>query len=272
MPSYHAPARRSAERDAEPALGAGAAPFAELLVGGRDHSPEPIEWRPPPPLSARVRRAVTTPALAAGVLVMAAVLVAIVMVWVRPHEPTVETAAEAQTDVSHPEAPGATASQGEEARTGSAFVHVVGEVADPGVVELDVDARVRDAIDAAGGPTKSAVLAGVNLARLVVDGEQIVVPDAAGAELGAPGAPGASPGGGASAPGSGSGAPDGALVNLNAADATALETLPRVGPALAQRIIDWREANGSFASVDQLLDVSGIGEKTLEGFRDRVTV
>lgn len=200
---------------------------------------------------------------------MAAVLVAIVMVWVRPHEPTVETAAEAQTEAPHPEAPGATASQGEGARSGSAFVHVVGEVADPGVVELNVDARVRDAIDAAGGPTKSAALAGVNLARLVVDGEQIVVPDAAGAELGAPGA---SPGGGVSAPGSGSRTPDGALVNLNAADATALETLPRVGPALAQRIIDWREANGSFASVDQLLEVSGIGEKTLEGFRDRVTV
>ena len=269
MPSYHAPGRRHSESEAEPVSATPVVSFAELLVSSRDRAPEPLEWRPPPPLSARVRRAVTTPAIAAGVLVLVAVIVAIVMVWMRPHEPVVETAGEAQTEVSHSEAAEATASQGEETRTGSAFVHVVGEVAEPGIVELDVDARVRDAIDAAGGPTKSAVLAGVNLARLVVDGEQIVVPDAAGAELGAPGA---SPSGGGSAPGGGSGAHDGALVNLNAADATALETLPRVGPALAQRIIDWREANGSFASVDQLLEVSGIGEKTLEGFRDRVTV
>ncbi|MBU2385610.1 MAG: ComEA family DNA-binding protein, partial [Actinobacteria bacterium] len=62
------------------------------------------------------------------------------------------------------------------------------------------------------------------------------------------------------------------LVNINTADAAALETLPGIGPALASRIIAWREANGGFRAVDELLAVSGIGQKTLEGFRDQVTV
>jgi competence protein ComEA len=66
--------------------------------------------------------------------------------------------------------------------------------------------------------------------------------------------------------------PGGGLLDLNSADAASLETLPRVGPALAQRILDWREANGGFASVEQLLEVSGIGAKTLDGFRELVTV
>ncbi|MBK0418204.1 ComEA family DNA-binding protein [Leucobacter sp. CSA1] len=162
--------------------------------------------------------------------------------------------------------------------TGEVFVHVVGEVNDPGVYELPADARVEAAIDAAGGTTPEAVLSGVNLARVVADGEQILVPDAETAAAAAAGtAPGAAPGGGPGASseaeaGVGGAAIGTGLVNLNTADAAALETLPRVGPALAQRIIDWRGANGGFASVDQLLEVSGIGVKTLEGLRDRVAV
>ncbi|MBL3698109.1 ComEA family DNA-binding protein [Leucobacter luti] len=138
-------------------------------------------------------------------------------------------------------------------------MHVVGEVASPGIVELQVGARVADALAAAGGPTDAAVLAGVNLARTVVDGEQVVVPDAAGLVAGAPAEEG----------GVGPAA-SGGLIRLSTATAGELEQLPRIGPALAQRIIEWRSDHGPFATVDQLLDVPGIGPKTLDGFRELV--
>ncbi|OYX54375.1 MAG: hypothetical protein B7Y93_06435 [Micrococcales bacterium 32-70-13] len=136
-------------------------------------------------------------------------------------------------------------------------LHVVGAVVEPGIVELPLGSRVVDAIATAGGPTDDADLAGVNLARVVADGEQLHVPHVGEASPAAPG--GAAP------------AADG-RVNLNTADAVALETLPGVGPAIAARIIAWRDANGPFRSVDELTAVSGIGERTLEGLRDRATV
>lgn len=288
MPAYHAPERHLFGND-DPSPGrCETQPSTGRLLVARPTpvTPEPLEWRPRPPLRARIARAVSTPAVAGGVLVVVAVLVAIVIVWLRPHaaigeDAAASSAAVGQVDPSAspgaepgggaaPEGPDGDAGAG--APPGSAFVHVVGEVAEPGVVELPPGARVRDALDAAGGPTPRAVLAGVNLARVVLDGEQIVVPDTEKAEVAA------APGGADTAESRGraesgaNGASPGALVNVNTADAAALETLPRVGPALAQRILDWREANGAFASVDQLGEVSGIGEKTLEGFRDRVTV
>lgn len=131
--------------------------------------------------------------------------------------------------------------------TGSAqlVVQVVGAVRRPGVVHLPNGARVVDAIAAAGGvrPGWSAGL--LNLARRVVDGEQIVVgPGPSGAVSGP------SPGGPA------------ARIDLNTADLTALETLPGVGPVTAGRIVDWRQAHGRFASVEQLREVDGIGART----------
>lgn len=134
-------------------------------------------------------------------------------------------------------------------------VHVLGAVASPGIYELPDGARAIDAVAAAGGFAADADRAGINLARVLVDAEQLVVPSLlAGAEAAAPTA-----------------ASDG-RVNLNTADAAALETLPRVGPALAERIIAWREANGGFRSVEDLLGVTGIGDKTFAGLRDLVTV
>ena len=132
------------------------------------------------------------------------------------------------------------------------FVHVLGQVAKPGLYELRDGDRVVDAISAAGGLTAEAEPAGVNLARLLSDGEQLAVP-----------AIGEVPPPGAAAPGAAS---DG-RIDLNTADVAALDTLPRIGPAIAQRIIDWRDANGPLSSVDDLLSVSGIGPKTVEALR-----
>lgn len=137
-------------------------------------------------------------------------------------------------------------------------LHVIGAVAEPGIVELALGSRVVDAIASAGGPAPDADLSGVNLARVVADGEQLRVPRV-----------GEVP---AAVPGAGSGVAADGRVNINTADATALETLPGVGPALAARIIAWRDENGPFRSVDELTAVSGIGEKTLDGMRDQATV
>ena len=146
---------------------------------------------------------------------------------------------------------------------GSAYVHVLGDVAKPGLYVLDDGARVADALAAAGGTLPTADLAAVNLARPLTDGEQILVP----ARGGTPDS-----GGSAGSPSAAVPATTSALIDLNTADAAALEELPRVGPAIAQRIIEWRTANGRFTSVDDLLGVSGIGEKMLAGIRDRVRV
>lgn len=143
------------------------------------------------------------------------------------------------------------------------LVHVLGAVARPGLVELDQGARVVDAVAAAGGFTVEADPAGVNLARPVVDGEQLVV-----FALGE--VPVADAGGGGAAAG-GAAASDG-LVHLNAAGLAELDTLPRIGPALAQRILDFREANGPFTSVDQLLDVTGIGDAVFAGLAELVAL
>lgn len=131
------------------------------------------------------------------------------------------------------------------------FVHVLGAVVSPGLYQLHDGDRVVDAIAQAGGFAEGADETQLNLARLVSDGEQIVVPIM-----------------GEAAPAAAS---DG-KVNLNTATAEQLETLPRVGPAMAQRILDWREANGRFTAVEDLLSVTGIGDKTFESLKDLVTV
>lgn len=142
---------------------------------------------------------------------------------------------------------------------GGLYVHVLGEVVKPGLYILDPDARLVDALAAAGGTLDTADLQAVNLARPLSDGEQIVVP----AQGGEP-----SSGGGTAASAVGA---DG-RVDLNAATQADLETLPRIGPALAQRILDWREQNGRFRAVDDLLAVPGIGDKLLAGLREKVRV
>ncbi|MET0974077.1 MAG: helix-hairpin-helix domain-containing protein [Leifsonia sp.] len=138
------------------------------------------------------------------------------------------------------------------------LVHVFGAVQRPGLYELAPAARVVDVVAAAGGFSDGADQGGVNLARLVADGEQIRVP-----LLGEVLVPSASGTGS-----TGAGGP----VNLNTATVADLDTLPRIGPGLAQRIIDWRVANGGFGSVDDLRQVTGIGDKTFEALKPLVTV
>ncbi|OFE16450.1 hypothetical protein BA895_18970 [Humibacillus sp. DSM 29435] len=145
-------------------------------------------------------------------------------------------------------------------------VHVAGQVLRPGLVRLRPGARVADAIAAAGGARAGADLTAVNLARPVVDGEQVHVPRPG--EV--PSAPPIEPSNPAGGVGVGSGAP--AAVDLNTADAAALDTLPGVGPVLAQRIIDWRTEHRRFSSVDELGEVSGIGDKLMSQLRPRVRV
>lgn len=157
-------------------------------------------------------------------------------------------------------------------------VHVVGAVGRAGLVTLPGGSRVADALDAAGGAGPDADLARVNLARAVVDGERLYVPRTGETEIPATvdgssgaGAGGSPPGaGGASAPGAGGGPGD--VIDLNAADQTALETLPGIGPALAQRILAWRQEHGRFASVQDLLEVNGIGDARFAELEDRVRV
>lgn len=157
------------------------------------------------------------------------------------------------------------ASAGADASGATLLVHVLGAVARPGLVELTDGARVVDAIAAAGGLAADADPSGVNLARAVADGEQLTVPVVGQA---APSGPGESAGGA----GATGGSPGDGLVHLNTATLADLDTLPRIGPALAQRILDWRDANGPFTGVDQLREVAGIGEATFAGLVDLVAL
>lgn len=146
-------------------------------------------------------------------------------------------------------------------------VHVSGAVSAPGVHELPADARVHHALDAAGGVTASASTDGLNLARPVRDGEQIHVPDVS--DL--PTSPAAGPAALAAPGAAGQGDPGG-LINLNHASIEQLETLPGVGPVLAERIVTQRQVEGSFTSIDELRTVDGIGDKTFAALEPLVTV
>lgn len=138
------------------------------------------------------------------------------------------------------------------------LVDVAGWVRRPGVYEFAEGVRVIDAIDAAGGARPGAVLSSLNLAAPLVDGTQVLVPKESQSapttetETGTSGATG--------------------LVNVNSATNAELETLPGIGEVIAQAIVDHRTENGPFTSVEQLVDVSGIGDATLENIRELVTV
>ena len=148
-----------------------------------------------------------------------------------------------------PEAdPAAAAARVERGSAPELVVHVAGEVRRPGVYEVAAGARVLQAVRRAGGPTRRADLAGLNLAAPLQDGQQVVIPRR-----------------GAAAAGGGRGP-----VSLSSATEADLDALDGIGPTLAARIVEWRRANGGFASVDQLLEVPGIGPGRLEALRSQV--
>lgn len=154
------------------------------------------------------------------------------------------------------------------------IVHVAGHVATPGLVSLPSGSRVADALAGAGGATPEADLDALNLARVVVDGEQIYVSapgevaPLGGVSQSVPSV-GSPPGTGA---GGGTGESSAGPVNLNTADVNELDALPGVGPAIAGRIVAWREQHDGFTEVEELTEVSGIGPATLERLRPLVTV
>ena len=146
-------------------------------------------------------------------------------------------------------------------------VDVVGPVRHPGVVSLPAGSRVGDAILAAGGLKRGTT--DINLARVLVDGEQIDVSVPSGA---APVGGGAGGSGSGSAGSAGATGATGAKVSINRATAAELEALPRVGPVMAAKIIDFRTQNGGFRSIDQLKEVPGIGEVTFAGLAPHVVL
>jgi competence protein ComEA len=158
---------------------------------------------------------------------------------------------------------------------GLIVVHVAGAVGNPGVVELPAGSRLHHAIEAAGGSTAAADLDRLNLAAALEDGQKILVQERGSPEAADP----AGPSDGSAAPGpAGTGGTEAGRtgpaqkINLNTAGAEELATLPRVGPVLAQRIVDWRKQHGRFGTVQELDAVDGVGPKLLEALLPLVSV
>ena len=222
-------------------------------------------------------RVVLGPAQLAAVAVVVALALAVTCWWVvrgdaEPVEDVRAAPAPGLVTVAEPTArPDAAQTAGTGSETGSGSgttpatvtVDVAGKVRRPGIAVLDAGSRVVDALAAAGGAKAGVDLMGLNLARVLVDGEQVLVgePAPAGAAAAASPPAGQTPTGGPAT-----------LVNLNTATAAELDTLPQVGPVTATSILAWRDEHGGFTSVDELLEVDGIGEVTLGRIAPFVTV
>jgi competence protein ComEA len=212
---------------------------------------------PRPSFASLVRRLDIRPAevAALAVLVLGA-LVAVGLLWWL-HRPAVVPGA----SLAEPDAAATTDPGGLAISSGEVIVHVAGAVKNPGVYTLPGGSRVGEAVTAAGGAMKRGVLDGLNLARVLTDGEQVLVPDRRSQ---APPAPGGGAGGDAGAPA--------AKLSLNQATAAEFETLPGIGPVLAERIVQHRDTVGGFKEVGDLRDVSGIGEKTFQALAELVSL
>ena len=150
------------------------------------------------------------------------------------------------------------------------YIHIVGEVRNQGVVTLNKGQRIMDAIEKAGGVTEEADLSKVNLAFVLSDGQKVRIPsvnDEAGS-----GEEFVTAGGGYNVVQGGSGGSVGVKVNINNASQTELETISGVGPSLAAKIINYREKNGKFRSIEELKNISGIGDSKFEGMKDFVEI
>ncbi|MBO1268419.1 ComEA family DNA-binding protein [Arthrobacter cavernae] len=233
--------------------------------GGSEQRPARVRWR--------------TPGRVAVLLALAAIVLLGFLAWRAAAQTTTfeplnhvtpsggsSSGAEGADGTGDAAAGGGTAGAGG-ADSRQIVLHVAGAVQHPGVVRLPEGSRVFEAIAAAGGATPSAELNGLNLAAVVQDGTKVHVPAVGEAPSGAVAGDGMM---GADAGGSGVGS--GGKVNLNSASVEELGTLPRVGPVMAQRIVDWRREHGPFASVEELDAVDGVGPKLMESLKDLVTV
>lgn len=254
-------------------------PAAVPTEGERSRAAEVLDRlvaeRTAPPRPRRLMRVV-----AAAVVV---VVVTALVLWRRPApiderlpitSGPVSTGAE-PTGAEPTGATGSTAGTGSSSTSpvGPLVVHVAGAVASPGVVRVAAGGRVVDAVRAAGGLRSDADADRVNLAAPLTDGQRVVVP-AVGQEIPAEVLPSGLAAPGAAGPGGRTGSPDvpAGPIDLNAATAEQLDTLPGVGPSTAAAILAHRDESGPFRSVDDLLDVRGIGEAKLEALRDLVVV
>lgn len=197
--------------------------------------------------------------VAVGMAIVAVVAVAVL--GARLFGPASEVlVVEAEDRVVEADEGAAAGGDGADASLKTIFVHVTGSVASPGLYELADGARVAEAVEAAGGFAEGAATDAVNLARVLFDGEQIVVPSVEStAEAGASGAQTGS-------------ATEKGKVNINTADAAELDEITGVGPSTAEKIIADREQNGPFATIEDLKRVSGIGDKKFESMRDEICV
>ncbi|MCI6086119.1 MAG: ComEA family DNA-binding protein [Selenomonas sp.] len=161
----------------------------------------------------------------------------------------------------------AMSSSAREAQEDSITVYVTGAVNQPGVVSVAAGARVADAVNACGGLLPTADAAKINMAQAVKDGQQIRVP-----EKGASKASNTVTNGVSSSATAGKEASEGELININTADEAELDKLPGVGPSTAQKIIEYRETEGPFASPEDIMKVKGIGKAKYEKMKDRITV
>jgi competence protein ComEA len=220
----------------------------------------------------------TRPQLAAYALAAVVVVVLAVrfMQGQARHEAAGTAPAAAASNHASGDSAGAEASGGPAAPAGvdiqrppaeTPLVHVAGAVRRPGVYRLRGGERVQDAVRRAGGARHGADLNAINLAAKVADGQQVVVPRRGAAGGASTTVAAASPSGDGAA---GGGGPPQAPVSLNSATAEQLDTLDGVGPATAQKILDWRTQHGGFQSVDDLSEVPGIGPKRLAALRPKV--
>ena len=225
-----------------------------------------LQDRLPATLQGRVSLGVGHVAVLAVVVAIALAVTAYVTIRARPTSTAVPqprtspATAPSGSASSLPSAvPAGAPAAGEPSPAGSVVVDVAGKVRRPGVTTLPAGSRVVDAIRKAGGARAGVDLTSLNLARILVDGEQILVGKAA------------DPGVAASAS-TQAGVDGGALVNLNTGTLEQLDGLPGVGPVTAQKILDWRAAHGAFTAVDELLEIDGIGEKTLAEMAPHLTL
>lgn len=197
---------------------------------------------------------------ALAVVALLAAVVALVMAWSSAARPAAAGKSIPVPGVAVPRLSASPTVRATPSVAPDVVVDVAGKVRRPGLVKLAEGSRVADAIAAAGGELPGTATVGLSLARRLVDGEQLLIGMPQVAAVSGPGSSSAA-----------SGAPVGP-VDLNTATVSDLDALPGIGPVLAQRVVDWRSAHGSFTSVDQLREVSGLGGKKFDSLAPLVRV